>query len=58
MLGVRYGSCHQPQSTIPALGGSVAHRRLFAPSNMFVVPKAYGGFGELPEFIAAFRDAP
>jgi len=34
------------------------HRRLLAPSNMFVVPKAYGGLGELPEFLAAFRDTP
>lgn len=28
-------------------------RKLMAPSNMFVVPKKYGGLGELPEFCQA-----
>jgi hypothetical protein len=30
-------------------------RKLMAPSNMFLVPKKYGGLGELPEFCQAIR---
>ncbi len=30
-------------------------RRLLNPSNMFVVPKAYAGLGEVPEFIMVFK---
>ena len=37
------------------LGVLRAHFKAFlAPGNMFLIPKAYAGLGETPEFIAAF----
>jgi hypothetical protein len=29
--------------------------RFLSPSNMFLVPKAYAGIAETPDFVAAFR---
>ena len=29
--------------------------RILSPSNMFLVPKAYAGIAETPEFVSAFR---
>ncbi len=32
-------------------------RRLLDPNNMFLVPKVYGGLGEVPEFLNVFKEA-
>ena len=64
MLGWKV--CHRRKL---ALGrGSVKQRNIVdlqshfrdfvAPSNMFLVPKALGGLGELPHFIEAVADSP